>query len=217
LNLAVIIGAGADELVVARALRRAGQEVSVLQEHPAQDAVAGWVAPQVARGLANFAVQAEDPWLAVPLPGGGTLELWRDMARSIEAIRRVSPRDARRWPQFSERMARLARWLADFYVRRAAEPVDLRFALTVRRLGRQGMEDLMRLLPMPVAEWLDDWFESDALKGGLGALGIAHLQQGPRSGGTAFRLLHRQVGNPPGVFRHPRSNIGAALRQGVAI
>jgi len=74
------------------------------------------------------------------------------------------------------------------------------------------MEDLMRILPMPVAELLDDWFECDALKGALGAMGILHLQQGPRSAGTAFRLLHHHVGSPPGVFRPPRSNFGAVLR-----
>jgi phytoene dehydrogenase-like protein len=217
LSAALVIGAGPDELVVARALMRAGHAVTVLEEHAAEKAPVGWVPAQVVRGLSNFTVERPDPWLAIALPGGGTLELWHDMARSVEAIRRISPRDAARWPQFSERMARLARLLADLYMRPAPELVDMRFALKVRRLGRQGMEDLMRVLPMPVAEWLDDWFESDALKGALGALGIAHLEQGPRSGGTAFRLLHHHVGCPPGVFRHARSNIGDALRSGVRV
>ena len=42
----------------------------------------------------------------------------------------------------------------------------------VRRLGRQTVIDLARILPMSIAELLDDWFESDALKGALGALGM---------------------------------------------
>jgi phytoene dehydrogenase-like protein len=79
------------------------------------------------------------------------------------------------------------------------------------------MEDLMRLLPMPVAELLDDWFENDALKGALGALAVRDLQQGPRSAGTAFRLLHFHVGNPPGVFRPPRSNYAQIARSGLDI
>jgi phytoene dehydrogenase-like protein len=217
LSAALVIGSGPDELVVARALLRAGHTVTVVEEHAAEKAPLGWVPAQVARGLTRLRVERPDPWLAVALPSGGTLQLWHDMARSVEAIRRISPGDAARWPQFSERMARLARLLADLYLRPAPELVDLRFALKVRRLGRQGMEDLMRVLPMPVAEWLDDWFESDALKGALGALGIAHLEQGPRSGGTAFRLLHHHVGCPPGVFRPTRSNIGDALRSRVGI
>jgi phytoene dehydrogenase-like protein len=134
------------------------------------------------------------------------------MARTVEAIRRVSPADAERWPQFSERMAKLAALLEQIYLAPPPGVTDFAFALKVRRLGRQGMEDLMRLLPMPVAEWLDEWFEHDALKGALGALGIRDLQQGPRSAGTAFRLLHYHVGSPPGVFRPPRSNVAEALR-----
>jgi phytoene dehydrogenase-like protein len=54
---------------------------------------------------------------------------------------------------------------------------------------------------MSVADLLDDWFECDALKGALAAAGVLHLCQGPRSGGTAFGLLHHHAGNPPGVFR----------------
>jgi phytoene dehydrogenase-like protein len=69
------------------------------------------------------------------------------------------------------------------------------------------MEDFMRLLPMPVAELLDDWFEHDALKGVLGAAGIRNLQQGPRSAGTAFVFLHHHVGSPPGVFRQARVRV----------
>jgi phytoene dehydrogenase-like protein len=75
------------------------------------------------------------------------------------------------------------------------------------------LEDLLRILPMPVAELLDDWFESDALKGALGAAGVLHVLQGPRSGGTAFRLLHHHVGCPPGVFRPGRSNFLELLRK----
>jgi len=36
--------------------------------------------------------------------------------------------------------------------------------LYVRRLGKQTVIDLARVLPMSIAELLDDWFESDALK-----------------------------------------------------
>jgi phytoene dehydrogenase-like protein len=58
---------------------------------------------------------------------------------------------------------------------------------------------------------LDDWFENDTLKGMLGAAAVMHLQRGPRSGGTAFRLIEHQLGNPPGVFRWQRSNARTAL------
>jgi phytoene dehydrogenase-like protein len=83
--------------------------------------------------------------------------------------------------------------------------------LYVRRLGKQTVIDLARILPMSIAELLDDWFESNVLKGLLGALGVWHLKQGPRSGGTAFNFLHHHSGSPAGVFRPARSNVTQAL------
>lgn len=213
MNRAIVIGGSADALIAAHLLARAGREVMMVEGGDAsQD---GWVPPKVVRELRleGFRLHWPDPWLAVPLPEGGRLELWRDMARSVESIRRLSARDAERWPAFCKRMARLARFLEVLYAAPPPDPLSLSFALRARRLGRQGLEDLLRILPMPVAELLDDWFESDLLKGALGAAGVLHLMQGPRSAGTAFRLLHHHVGCPPGVFRPPRSNILELLRR----
>jgi len=211
---ALVLGGGIDALAAAHLLARAGRRVTLLNEGIAERASdAGWVAPPLLRELQlDVRVSRADPWASALLPDGGTLELWQDMARSVEAIRRLSPQDAAKWPDFCQRMAALAGVFEQMYAEPPVNPLDLGLAFRVRRLGRQGMEDLMRLLPMPVAELLDDWFECDALKGALGAMGIVHLQQGPRSAGTAFRLLHHHIGSPPGVFRPPRSDLAARLR-----
>lgn len=210
---AIVIGAGVDALVAAHLLARRGKQVLVVEERAPAAADFGWVPSKVVDelGLA-LAVHAPDPWLTAILPDGGKLELWRDVGRTSESIRRLSERDAKRWPDFCRRMAVLARLFEQLYLEMPADPLNLRFALRVRGLGREGMVDLMRLLPMPVAELLDDWFECDALKGALGAMGIVNIRQGPRSGGTAFRFLHHHVGSPQGVFRPPRTNMSAVLR-----
>jgi phytoene dehydrogenase-like protein len=214
---AVVIGADANGLVAARLLARAGHKLTVLQEHASRERTSGWVPPTLARELGlEVTVEWPDPWLRAPYDGG-TLELWRGMAKSIESVRRLSVRDAAAWPRFCERMAALAQLLERIYLQPPPSLVDLRFALRVRRLGRQAMEDLMRLLPMPAAELLDDWFESDVLKGALGAFAVRHLHQGPRSAGTAFRLLHYHVGSPLGVFRSPTSNLASLLRARVTL
>jgi len=214
MSRAIVIGGGADALVAAQILARAGREVMMIEGRTAS-LDEGWVPPKVLRELRLEGLKLEwpDPWLAVPLPAGGRLELWRDLARSVEAIARISPRDAERWPEFCERMARLARFLEAVYVEPPPDPLSARFALRARRLGKRGLADLLRILPMPVAELLDDWFENDALKGALGAAGVRHLLQGPRSAGTAFRFLHHHVGSPRGVFRPPHSNVLELLRR----
>ena len=122
----VVIGADPDALVAAHTLARAGRAVLVLDAHGADpDATSGWVPPSIVRelGLEQRGLQfvRTDPWAAAPLPDGGRLELWHEVARSVEAIRHVSPRDAAQWPAFCAHLARLARVVEPLY---AAPPPD---------------------------------------------------------------------------------------------
>ncbi|HJY79391.1 MAG TPA: NAD(P)/FAD-dependent oxidoreductase [Burkholderiales bacterium] len=211
---AIVIGTGVDALVAAHLLARRGKQVLLVEERSPAIRDFGWVPSQIVAelGLA-LEVEAPDPWAVALLPDGAKLELWRDIGRSSQSIRHYSERDAQKWPGFCRRMAALARLFEQLYLEAPTDPLNLRFALGVRGLGREGMVDLMRLLPMPVTELLDDWFECDALKGALAAMGILNIQQGPRSGGTAFRFLHHHVGSPEGVFRPPRTELSTRLRQ----
>jgi len=220
----VVLGAGANELVAAHLLAQAGRSVLVLDSSESHPADIGWVAPQIVRALDleghGLEVKSPDPWTAVQVAPGERLELSSDVAKSVESIRRYSPGDAGRWPAFCERMAQLARALESIAVQRPPDPMGegfeaiaevLGLSLRMRRMGRQPVEDLLRILPMPIADLLDDWFECDALKGALAGAGILHLRQGPRAGGTALNFLQHHAGCAPGVFRPPASNLRRIL------
>jgi phytoene dehydrogenase-like protein len=235
----IVIGAGQNGLVAAAYLAKAGRRVLVLESreviggtHATEEIHrgfrvdtafhrAGWLDESIATdlGLGNSSLErlAADPAVFVPLGDGGFALPWSPAAAATE-IRKHSPSDAGKWEDFSRLVRKLSGFLEHVYG--AAAPqltstrvVDLLALLglgrRVRGMGKTDMIELLRILPMSVAELLDDWFETDVLKGAIGAGGITGIFQGPRSAGTAFVMLHHQVGAREGAFRS-----GGLLRGG---
>jgi phytoene dehydrogenase-like protein len=59
----------------------------------------------------------------------------------------------------------------------------------------------VQLLTMSAVDFLDQWFETDALKATMSASGIIGTFLGVRSPGTAYVLLHHYMGEIDGAFR----------------
>jgi len=146
-------------------------------------------------------------------PGGGGLTLWRDPQRAAEEIARFSQADARRYPEYLAWLGRTAAVLER--VLRLSPPqiphlkagdllAWLPVALKARRLGRRDMLEMVRILPMPVADFLDEWFESKILKAALGMAGVFGNTLGPKSPGTAFMLLYQSLNAGEAGFRASR-------------
>ncbi len=135
-----------------------------------------------------------------PQPGGAGLTLWRDMKRTQAEIARYSQKDAAKYPEFVHQLSRFAGILAGML---ALSPPSLpqweikellpwaRTALRIKSLGEQEMMEFIRLLPMPVADFLDEWFESLQLKAAIGASGVTGSFLGPRSSGSTLMLLYQ--------------------------
>jgi len=212
---AVVIGAGVNGLVAAGTLARAGSRVLVMERSDSTGGLANTaefapgfrVAP-----LGLGALERTIPEVPVAVPAGDRawLALSADIAKGAEAIRRYSTGDADRWPAFAARIGSLTTFLESLYV---LPPPDIdstalrdlfplvSVARKLRGLGRAGMVELLRVMPMSVQEYLDDNLECGPLKAAIGAAGTAEIRQGPRSGGTAFVMLHHHVGARPGAIR----------------
>lgn len=189
---------------------------------------AGWLTPAFLKELEltrHGLVQLPgDDALVTPLTDGRALTIWRDIQRSYASIRTHSPRDSQYWASFTERMHKLSGFLAALYAAPAPRPIGggardlVDMAMLGRRargLGKTDMIELLRVLPMAVAELLDDWFDTDALKAAVGASGVQGLHQGVRSAGTSFVMLHHHIGQSQGAFRMRqrfRGGVGAVTQ-----
>lgn len=239
----IVIGGGLAGLTSAALLAKSGRHVLVLEQretlgglHSTDEIVPGvrgdavehdigWIPPSVTAALKlderALSLVRPDPCAVSLLPGGETLTLWSDPARTASELKRRSEKDARAWHAFGERVGRLAGFLQAIYEGPAPEPLAsgatemlsmLGLGRKVRSLGRDGIVDLLRTLPMSVADVLDETFESAALKGLVATSGVTRLVQGPQSGATAFLLVHHHVGAPAGAIRSrlvARGGLGA--------
>jgi phytoene dehydrogenase-like protein len=82
----------------------------------------------------------------------------------------------------------------------------------VRLPRRRDLYDLYRIMTMSVADLLDEWFEDDAIKGAYASTGVVGVWAGPRTPGTAYNLLHHELGElngVPGLWGHVKGGMGA--------
>lgn len=228
---AIVIGGGHNGLIHAAYLARAGKKVLVLEKrHLVGGAavteelfpgfkytefsyVVSLLRPEVIRdlelpkhGLAILPLEST----FTPLPNGDYLAAWADHDQTRREIYRHSPRDADAYDDYSRQMARMAMAVKPILSMIPPDPASLSpkdwFGLAklgghARSLSEVDFYNLAKLMTMSAADLLDEWFETEALKGTKSASGIIGTFLGPRSPGTAYVLLHHYMGEIDGAFR----------------
>jgi phytoene dehydrogenase-like protein len=157
---------------------------------------------------------------------GNHLLLWQETARNVEAIQKFSKKDAERWPMFVGLVGRMTALLEAIESNvmphmPTPSPAELLASAglgrAVQKLSGKERPEFLRFIPMSIHELLNDWFETDLLKGTLGVQGVLGLKQGPRATGTGLVFLHNQVGGPAGSFRANGLVRGGVGRLGEAL
>jgi len=230
---AILIGAGHNSLVAAAYLARAGKKVLVLERRGIPGGTlagetfddstfdpiwpGGQLRPDIVKDLKLTLPRAAERTPFISLLGhNDSLALAPDPSKAGEAIARFSKRDAARWPEFVRFMDKCARILDTAYntlMPRLPKHFSLaegygllELGLELRLAGRRDMLNFIRALPMTAQELLDEYFESDALKGALASLAIHGQTLGPWSAGTGYTLIHNWLNR--GGLAHPPTRAG---------
>jgi phytoene dehydrogenase-like protein len=140
--------------------------------------------------------------------GAAPIAFWADAARTAEGLAAVSSADAEAYPRFDAHVRALARFLGE--LAEVTPPrldagalgdwqAGLRLARAYRRLDARSARELTRAIPMAAADFVGEWFATDAVRGALAARGSLFTAMGPWSAGTAAVLLADSAGNDGGA------------------
>ncbi len=171
----------------------------------------------------GYHVFPQGPYFA-PRSDGSYLRLPDDPPARHAEIAKFSVTDAAAYPFYEAHLAKIAGVLAPMLDEipprlGSRRPADLaRQALLlrhVRKLDARGAVDVTRLLTGSIADLLDRYFESDAMRGVLSVSGVIGTWAGPRSAGTAYVMLHHHVGDVDGhagAWGFPRGGMGGVTQ-----
>jgi phytoene dehydrogenase-like protein len=144
-----------------------------------------------------------------PMENGDYLLLGPDRDENIREIMRHSAHDADAMDRYEHDMERVCHLLKPLFDRVPPNifgKTEQDLADTAWLTGHLGtapakvLHDAVRLLTGSAADFLDDYFESDILKGYLASSGIIGTKVGPMSQGSGLVLLYHSLGEHDGHF-----------------
>ena len=238
----VIIGGGHNGLVTAFYLAKAGFKPLVLERRsqPGGAAItdefhpgfrcstlahaAGPIRPDIIRDMQlqrhGLKLITPDVGVAALSPDGRALILHNDARKSAEEISKFSAKDASRYPQFQQSLAKMGKVIGEVLAMPPPNIDDpskgdlwgmLQTGRAVRKLGKKDMYRLLRWGPMAVADLAAEYFETELLRATIAARGIFGTFFGPWSAGTSLVLLIRAAGDshPAGSAHFAAGGMGS--------
>jgi len=227
----IVIGGGHNGLTHAAYLARAGKKVLVLERRHVLGgaAVTEEVFPGFQFSVCSYVVSLLRPEIIrdldlprhgleilpldgtfTPMPSGDYLWRINDHGKTYREIARHSRLDADAYDDFGKSMPAMCRFVKPILNMVPPDPTGfnpkdlsklLFLARRFQKLASDERYNLVQLMTMSAADFLDQWFETDVLKATMSASGIIGTFLGVRSPGTAYVLLHHYMGEIDGAFR----------------
>src|SRR6185436_14888413 len=155
---------------------------------------------------------------------GGYLASYRDHDQHRREFARYSARDAEAYERYARDVTRQCRFIQPLLMRTAPDPTSFRprdigeLIYLAKKFGQMSAAEMaltLRFWTMSIAEFLDEYFETDVIKANFALSGIIGTALGPMSPGTAYVLLHHYMGEVDGsvgAWGYARGGMGAITR-----
>lgn len=214
---AIVVGAGHNGLVCATLLAKAGKQVLVLEANEQVGGAAvtrefadGYsvsacahllyqLQPEVRKELGLSPSLSSDNMTTIALAEDAQhVRLKGDSAEG------VSDEDAASYRRFRKRVTRFSDLLRKYLnkppprlgTRDFKDLVTLgQLGFDIRRLGKEEMQEFLRLIGMNIHDELDERFENPLLKGAISLDAVLGTHLGPRSPNTMMTYLYRLAGD----------------------
>jgi phytoene dehydrogenase-like protein len=213
----IIIGGGHNGLTTACLVAMTGKSVVVIEKRDSLGGLAaavefepGFSSAGVWHGTGNVSARVMSALGLKNLvrPGAPTIHAVGDSGRIIPVsgptdrvafgIRQGNPSDGQGHARYRAFMKRIHPVMSRFLTHRPLNWLDVEreaaievvtHALGLRLLGSQDMIEFLRAAPMPVSDFLNEYFESECVKAALSMDAVMGTVTAPRSPGTTMNLL----------------------------
>lgn len=238
---ALIIGAGHNGLVCAFYLAKAGMKVRMVERRGVVGgaAVTEEFHPGFKNSVASYTVSLLQPKIIedmelvkhgyrvisrpvsnfLPQQDGGYLLLGGGLQRTQAEFRKFSDHDAAILPAYYEALENVADVLRSLALKAppnvgggmGALITAVQQGLPISRLPIEQQRDVMDLFTKSARNYLDGWFESEAVKAAFGFDAVVGNYAGPDTPGSAYVLLHHvfgEVNGKKGAWGHCVGGMG---------
>jgi len=225
---AIVVGAGHNGLTTAAFLAKAGLNVVCVEKNDyiggaavSRELYKDWIysncsyvcsllRPEIFRAL-----ELHKHGLQIT-PYGGSVQFmqngdyfgaYHDPEVAYREMARFSRRDADMYKKYRADTMRQCRFIRDFLLSTAPDPTSFRprdllellhIGGKFLEMGEDRMYETIRFWTMSVADYLDEYFETEVIKTAKSGSGIIGTALGVHSPGTAYVLLHHYMGEVDG-------------------